>query len=160
MLCLLAVPIQPHASVHLQHPVVVVVSIIITECIFSCKWNSKSIKDAYQSNVDWVEDLYTNVFSWKFAGFIFTGIRISFLCVEATVGFDVFKGLRRKATIATIVIESSSTIHKLLLRERNSFSKCLMVSCLKSSSCAAVQKTIIWHTISTFNLTSKDPTKN
>ena len=61
--------------------------------------------------------MYTDVFIRILAGYIFTGVRISFLRVEAAVGFDVFKGLGRKATIAAIVVESSSTIHKLLLRE-------------------------------------------
>ena len=105
----------------------------------------------YQSNVDWVEDLYTDVFGWIFAGSIFAGVRISFLSVKATVGFDVFKGLGRKATVAAKVVESSSTIHKLLLGERNAFSKCLMICCLKSS-CRAAERNQTYDTTIVANI--------
>ena len=68
---------------------------------------------------------------------IYTLVRVRFLSVKATIVFDVFKGLGRKASVASEIVVCTSAVKKLLLRKRDGLASCLRVSSLKCTSSAA-----------------------
>lgn len=65
----------------------------------------------YQGDIDRFKDSNSNVFRCKFAETIFSGVGICFLCLKATIVFNVFKGLGWQTTAAAKVIERTSTVH-------------------------------------------------
>lgn len=91
----------------------------------------------YQGNVDGVKNLDNNILWWKFTFSIFFGVWICYLSFKAIIIFDVFEDLEWQPFVAAIIIKSLGAVYKLLLRQRNSFHKCLCIGCLESSSGAA-----------------------
>jgi hypothetical protein len=74
--------------------------------------------------------------------FIDTLVRVRFLSVKAAIVFNVLKSLGWKASIASEIVVWTSTVHKLLFRERDGLPSGLSICCLKCTSSAARISTI------------------
>ena len=65
--------------------------------------------------------IYRLIFA-VFEGTHFTQVRVRLLCIDASIGFNVFEGVVHEATFASIVAEFGAAIHQVLFRQGNEFS--------------------------------------
>jgi hypothetical protein len=66
-----------------------------------------------------------------------TLVRVRFLSVKAAIVLDVLKSLGWKASVASKIVVWTSTVNKLLFRERDGLPSGLSIRCLKCTSSAA-----------------------